>query len=152
MRRLLLAAFAVYYLTKVLLFEEKISHFGPFASKSEWVFRQATHYQQPVTLFDRIRRWSPFNPYSVQEIEGEWLWSVDEGRLERWTCPKCLSIWISLAISLFILVFIERPRTPSEWIEKLVLLPTALAGVTTLLTGHSDGLQLWKTHDTETDN
>ena len=150
MRLLVLAAAAVFYLTKVLLFEEKTSHFGPFASTSEWVIRQSTHYQQPVTLFDRIRRWSPFNPYNVQMIEGEGLWAVDEKRMERWTCPKCLSFWISLAVTLFIALFLERPRSLKDLAEFLIM-TFSLAGVTTVLTGlNPDGVQVRQSSSTST--
>lgn len=134
-RTLLAAIAAVYYLTKVLLFEEKDSHHGPFPSTSEWVNRQSTSYVQPVTLFDRVRRWT-LNPYRVQEFqEGEYLWVVDEKRMERWTCPTCLSFWISLAVTLFILVFIDRPRSLKD-LAQAVLMLFGLAGATSYLNGY----------------
>jgi hypothetical protein len=130
-RTLLAAAAAVYYLTKVLLFEEKTDHYGPFPSTSEWVHRK-NHYAQPVTLFDRVRRWT-LNPYDIDVEDGEGLWHVDEQRMERWTCPKCLSFWISLAVTIFILVFIERPRSLKDLAQAAILI-FGFAGATSYLT------------------
>ncbi len=142
-RTLLAAAAAVYYLTKVLLFEEKTDHYGPFPSTSEWVQRPYSNYSQPVTLFDRVRRWT-LNPYTVQRYEGEALWVVDETKLERWTCPKCLSFWISLAVTIFILVFIDRPRSLKDLAQAAILI-FGFAGATSYLTETlPDGLQLWQ--------
>lgn len=133
---LVAAASAVYYLTKVLLFEEKVSHHGPFPSTSEWVQRPSTSYTQPVTLFDRVRRWT-LNPYTIQKFDGEYLWVLDEKKLERWTCPKCLSFWISLAVTVFILVFIEHPRSLKD-LAQAVILVFGLAGATSYLTETPD--------------
>lgn len=137
------ALLAVFYTTQVLLFKERTSHFGPFPSKTQFVFRQRSHYSQPVTLFDRIRRWT-LNPYTMED-ENE-LWYVNEQKMERWSCPKCLSLWVSLAATLFITIFIDRPKSLSQVFEKLIFL-VALAGSTTLLSSvydrlNDDGMRL----------
>ncbi len=80
------------YLTRMLLFVEKVDHFGPFPSTKLFIHRTRTNYAQQVTLFDWIRRFTPFNPYLIQ---GD-LWVINESRLEVWSCPFCLSFWTSL--------------------------------------------------------
>lgn len=80
----------VFYVTRSLMFTEKVSHYGPFSSSKKFVTRVKNNYHQPVTLFDWIRRLS-FNPY---EVNGD-LWVIQEKRLEVWTCPFCLSFWVS---------------------------------------------------------
>jgi hypothetical protein len=97
---------AVAYLTKILLYEEKESHFGPFPSKTKIVHDLQSRYTQPVTLFDWIRRLT-LNPYNIQ---GE-LWVVNEKEMERWTCPTCLSFWIAIP---FTVLNILRTRQIDE--------------------------------------
>lgn len=81
---------AIFYITKILLFEEKTSHFGPMKSDSKVVYNDSTKHVQPVTLFDYVRQIIPFlNPYHVNNE----LWEVNESKMERWTCPTCLSFW-----------------------------------------------------------
>lgn len=79
----------VAYVTRMLTFTEKIDHFGPLPSDKLFIHRARTNYAQPVTLFDWIRRITPFNPYLIQ---GD-LWVIREKRLEVWSCPFCLSFW-----------------------------------------------------------
>ena len=81
----------VFYLTRMLLFVERDNHFGPLPSAKKFLTRIVDNYHQPVTLFDWIRRFTPFNPY---EVKGD-LWIVNERKMEVWTCPFCLSFWIA---------------------------------------------------------
>lgn len=119
---------AVFYATQVLLFEERVDHFGPFPSRTLFVHRARSGYSQPVTLIDRVRRWT-LNPYT---FEAEGLWTVDELAMERWSCPKCLSFWVALAAALYVTIFVERPQTLGAWFERLVF-TGGLAGASTLL-------------------
>lgn len=81
----------VFYLTRMLLFVERDNHFGPFPSAKKFLTRVVDNYHQPVTLFDWVRRLTPFNPY---EVTGD-LWVVNERKMEVWTCPFCLSFWVA---------------------------------------------------------
>lgn len=90
---LVLFGLAAAYSTKVLLFDtEKIeSHYGPFLDYSRFI--SFIDHNRPVTLFDWIRR-----PFGVYNIQGK-QWVVDEKlnrKIDRWTCPYCLSFWLSL--------------------------------------------------------
>ena len=80
-----------FYLTRSLTFIKKVDHFGPFPSSKKFVTILEDHYNQPVTLFDWIRRLTPFNPYLVT---GD-LWVVNKRKMEVWTCPFCLSFWVA---------------------------------------------------------
>lgn len=81
-----------FYLTRSLLFAEKVDHFGPFPSATKFLTILESHYHQPVTLFDWVRRFTPFNPY---QVSGN-LWIVNKRKMEVWTCPFCLSFWVAL--------------------------------------------------------
>jgi hypothetical protein len=90
---------AVFYLTKILLYQEKESHYGPFPSTEKSTYREATGHVQPVTLFDWVRRFT-LNPYSIHDD----TWIIDERKMERWSCPTCLSFWITLPFTAYMLV------------------------------------------------
>lgn len=137
-----LGGLTVFYLTRVLLFEEKDSHFGPWPSKTrrvvwfkfppEAVFDDPEahayeEYRQPVTLFDWVRR--VFGLYRVAKYgdEGqktaEELWYVNSDRVEVWTCPVCLSFWTALFTTAFLVGYLRS-------IEALIfLLPMAAISV-----------------------
>lgn len=83
--------FAVAYVTQIMLLE---SH-GPFKSKTSFVV-YAENQTAPVGLFDRVRRFTPFNPYTIKESHNTYLWYVDSNWGELWACPKCLSFWMSV--------------------------------------------------------
>lgn len=98
------------YVLHALLLQEKDSHEGPFPlNKNRFVIfkydrtRDEWHYQR-VALFDVIRR--VFGAYDVEkeELSGGTAvenWIVKEGSAlgQVWTCPFCLSFWISLLFS-----------------------------------------------------
>lgn len=129
MRLFITTALAVFYATQVLLFRERETHQGPFPSETEFVYRKRNGYSQPVNLFDRIRRFT-LNPYDVDADLG--LWHVNERAMERWTCPKCLSAWVSLFFVTVILLLIDPPRSFRQLADKCLWIG-ALSGSTTLL-------------------
>lgn len=98
---LAILSFAVSYITRALLFEERVSHYGPWPSKDLTVKRMRRDenytylYEQPVTFFDRIRFWTT-RAYDIDHKRNEWF--VREDRMEMWTCPKCLAFWVSGAV------------------------------------------------------
>lgn len=122
----------LFYVTRVLLFEEKESHHGPFPSRTESVYDEETHHLQPVTLFDRIRRYSPFNPYTIKDG----VWIVDKLKMERWTCPLCLSFWTAF----FPTAYLASLNTYS--IIELVFLHFTMAAVSSILNYMVDYVQL----------
>lgn len=96
------------YMTKFMLLEKKVSHFGPFPSSVKKVYfhleiddegnEEPPHFQ-PATLFDRIRKL--FGAYRVTKD----TWHVKDGALgEVWTCPICLSFWMALIPALIFAV------------------------------------------------
>ncbi len=96
----------VFYLTRMLQFVERDNHYGPFPSKTKFVTRPIDNYHQPVTLFDWIRRLTPYwNPYKVQGS----VWTINEQKLEVWTCPFCLSFWTSF-VATAILGIVVQPH------------------------------------------
>jgi hypothetical protein len=86
------------YILELLILERKDSHVGPFQSKKRKVlflseidnggFTQAEHFQ-PVSLFDWCRRL-----FGIYHVKGP-IWTVNDLRAERFTCPFCLSFWVS---------------------------------------------------------
>jgi hypothetical protein len=96
-------AFAVAYITRVLLYEDRVSHYGPWPSKNSKVVRmqrpagEEILYTQehPVTAFDRIRQ-ATTGAYDVDKKTNTWY--VREDRMEMWTCPKCLTFWVAGAV------------------------------------------------------
>jgi len=113
---------ALFYITRVLLYEEKESHFGPFPSKTRQVYNEDTGHIQPVTLFDWVRRLT-LNPYQIHEE----LWMINNPKMDRWTCPTCLSFWI--AIPFTILNIIQRRRID----EQTVINHFAITAVSAIL-------------------
>lgn len=107
----LLAGIAAAYFTRVFLFQEKISHHGPFPSKKRFVrsmIRQGDtviQHQQPVTLFDWVRRLTT-RCYDIAEPDdlGDIYWYTRPARMEMWTCPTCLSFWMSFPFTLLVIL------------------------------------------------
>lgn len=86
---------AVAYITHVLLYTNTYS--GPIVKKDKFVYNSKTSKSRPVNFFDIVRL-ILFSPY---KIEQDWeLWIEDENRLELWSCPVCLSFWISSFVSI----------------------------------------------------
>ena len=94
---------AAAYPLNALILERKMSHEGPFKSKNRTVtFLMETGedgitlgiHKQRVCLWDWIRRID-----GVYDVKGD-EWYVNAWRAERWTCPFCLSFWISFFFSL----------------------------------------------------
>jgi len=102
------------YILRALILEEKVSHEGPFRSPSktvvfyvyEWRYNDGSKmiikrlpepeesHRQKVAMFDWIRRL-----FGVYEIVGN-EWKVrDHWLTELWTCPFCLSFWVSFLFS-----------------------------------------------------
>lgn len=131
----------VFYLVRVLLFEEKVSHYGPWPSKRrQVVWYKMTkpsgfyEYTQPVTAFDWVRR--IFGVYRVSKIgdksQGteEELWYVNEARAEVWTCPVCLSFWMAILPAAYIAVVSSVPNA--------LLSLVAMAAISVLLHSFRD--------------
>lgn len=120
MKQLIALSLAAAYITRALLFEERVSHYGPWASKREKVLRmrktkdgQILHYEQDVTFFDRIRQFTT-RCYDIDKEEG--IWGVREDRMEMWTCPKCLAFWVSGAITIpYLLITGQWKQIPLAW-------------------------------------
>lgn len=148
---MILGAFWTYYVTQVLLLEEKDSHYGPFPSNKRRVNWSQTiptvlgpmfrDYSAPVTVFDWIRR--IFRVYAIEkEGDGYEIWHVIDARAEVWTCPRCLSFWVAL-IPTFGYVL-----SGSLGIEVLFM-PSGLAGLSYFLMGRSSTLVMAQTETTE---
>lgn len=98
------------YLIRLFLIEERSSHYGPFPAQDATVKRIhrdregdiAYIYEQPVTLLERIRRLTPLNPYMIDESTQEW--HINGLKSEVWECPKCLSPWVAVAITVPVLL------------------------------------------------
>ncbi len=98
----IIAALACAYLTKIFLLQEKDSHEGPFVLKNVGVFFSDTGHFQKAALFDVIRRL--FGVYETKKVsENHYIWTVKPLRAEAWSCPFCLSFWMSLVIHLLLL-------------------------------------------------
>lgn len=85
-------------ITHILILERRESHFGPFQDANRIVLfppdlENLSDWQQPVTLFDWIRRL--FGVYTVKQH----VWYVNPVHSQRWTCPICLSFWIALVVT-----------------------------------------------------
>lgn len=110
----LASVFTVFYLVLIFQFYEKVSHFGPFQSKTRrmiYLRRDMSgevieKYEQPITIFDWVRRL--FGVYRIEKEEctdndtfdigceeGE-VWFVRQERMEVWECTTCLSGWVAL--------------------------------------------------------
>ncbi len=123
LERFVLLSSAVGYLLHLFEAQERTSHFGPFRSFDDKIIRHYYNdegevedtYEQPVTLIERIRRWSPLNPYNVNSAAREW--HVDSLKIEVWECPKCLSPWIALAVVVpFMLLAGKWKQIPLMWL------------------------------------
>lgn len=136
MREIVAFGFFVYYLVKTLLFEERISHFGPFVDKNIIVRSTSrevvdgkvnfSFHDQPASIFDKIRQ-SITKCYKVEiASDGKSYWFVDEERIEVWTCPKCLSFWMSAPIFFYVLI---KDRD----LLKAILCAVSAAGISTFL-------------------
>lgn len=129
----LLAGLFVFYATLVLLFVERESHFGPFASKDKklvYLHRNpdgdiVDRHEQPINLFDRIR-WF-FGVYKVvkedldeslnafDKEEYKEVWFVNPMRMELWECPMCLSAWVALIPAAWALTFAPVVMAAFVW-------------------------------------
>lgn len=97
----ILLGFPVYYIVRILLLQQKISHEGPFKSKNKLVLWPSTKdgveydHIQHVAAFDWLRRL-----FLVYKIKGN-HWIVKDGWIsEVWSCPVCLSFWIAFPFAL----------------------------------------------------
>ncbi len=88
--------FATYYLTTILLLEQKESHEGPFATTRILVAFGDQHVQR-FSLFDIPRLLT--GAYSYDLTTG-WLQVNKTWMSEAWQCPICLSFWIALVLCL----------------------------------------------------
>lgn len=123
------AAFALAYLVKVLMLEEKEDHEGPWPALFGRVYFPESEHLQRVALFDRIRR--IFGVYIIEDN----LWTVNEARAELWTCPVCLSFWVALPISALLLL--SEPFWQSPF---LLILPFALSSASRLIVKYAFGV------------
>jgi len=114
----------LFYITRILLYEEVLTHYGPFASKTKFVINKTNNYTRPVALFDWVRRAIPFfNPYAVEEN----LWYVDVKKMERWTCPLCLSFWTAALPTLYLIL-----NSDYNWMS-IIFLHFALAAASAII-------------------
>lgn len=115
----ILAAFAVAYLVWVFLFDLETGGVGPFRSKTK-IFAEHRRVEDGspdpdyqlfiyhITLWDRIRQWLTRayriekTPYMAWEPEDEIeeVWIKNDNRMQVWECPKCLSFWMSIPLTL----------------------------------------------------
>lgn len=103
MIEILLLAFAVYYFTQVLLFDEAKA--GPFLSKKAIVAWSEINpagerilKKRPVAFFDRFRRL--FGLYTIAvDPDQSAVWTLKESRTLFWSCPHCLGFWVAFVIS-----------------------------------------------------
>lgn len=124
----LIAALALAYLVRVMLLVEKEDHEGPWPSNDQKVYFADSEHIQRVALFDRLRRL--FGVYKVTDD----IWTVYGPRAEMWTCPVCLSFWLSLPISALLLL--SEPFWQSPF---FVFLPFALATAARLVVRYAFG-------------
>lgn len=120
----------VWYVSKVMLFENGDDVGGPLVSETEFIYDDVLHEQHPVNLFDRIRR-AIFNPYHVHDG----LWEVDQRRIQVWSCPTCLSFWVSFLVSI---PFFFSKKFSIGHLLNTISLHFALSGFSTLLHQVSD--------------
>lgn len=104
-----LAALACAYATRVLVLEKKVSHEGPFILKETYVLFQDNNHIQNFGLFDIIRL-----IFGAYERVKDMPQRVYTPRLEHWTgqlwtCHVCLSWWVALPFSVFILLQYQLP-------------------------------------------
>lgn len=89
------------YIVRALLLEEKTSHEGPFLFKNLHILFPATNHIQRAGLFDVIRRLGGAYRRDPDVLNA---WVVDENRSQVWTCPFCLSFWLSLVFSVPLII------------------------------------------------
>lgn len=111
-----LIAFAVYYITTVLLFD--IDAEEPFERDDMDIYlsTEGQMLTRPVSIFDFVRR--IFGLYKVVDAR----WFVRTERLPLWECPVCLSFWVA---SFCVVSLVVLPVG--------VFYPIALAGFVTFL-------------------
>ena len=110
---ILIISFFTAYVVRVLLYEDRVSHYGPWPSRIAKVVRVSrrdpqnpeerfAEFTHPVTLFDRVRQLLT-RCYEIDPESNQWF--IRESRMEMWTCPKCLTFWVVsvLAIPYFLL-------------------------------------------------
>lgn len=108
----LLGVAATYPLRALILEPKERYHEGPFASEKRHVYFKSEEYVQRVALFDWVRRL--FGVYRVEKNpDGSELWVVVEDKAARFTCPFCLSWWVSF---IFTAIFFAHNRMPLEWL------------------------------------
>lgn len=91
----------------------KKSHFGPFRSKDKKVIFVISENEQPVVLWDWIRRL--FGVYTI--VGNNWYIEDNREAVERFTCPFCLSFWTSIPFSaLCIIHYFEEYIPALIWI------------------------------------
>jgi len=114
---------AVAYFTRIFLYEEKESHFGPLENWDVRIRRierdvdgeidEDHSYEAPQTLIDRVRFASPMNPY---DVDSEGNWKVNEKKIEVWECPKCLTPYIAAAIVVPVMLLMGKwKQIPLMW-------------------------------------
>jgi hypothetical protein len=92
---LIILGLATGYLVRSFLLTEKRSHEGPFKLPKRYVVFPETDHIQRAALFDMVRR--AVGVYEVAVYgDGNFYWKVKSDPAERWTCPFCLSFWVSL--------------------------------------------------------
>lgn len=126
---IIIGILATYYITDVLKFDELTDQ--PFEGDQKIKFMQ---------FVDKMNAEGAFEDYDLAEIEynaglfdyfraffglydrsGE-VWVVNEKRLPMWRCPKCLSFWVSIPVS--VVVTVMTNADPSF----LILLIPAFSG------------------------
>lgn len=134
---ILILGLAAGYITKCLLLEEKDSHVGPFPLKSTFIEFPDSGHIQTAAFFDIIR--NLFGVYVEVEPgnEHQTIWEVQPERSERFTCPFCLSFWVSILFTLGFMIHYD----PN--ILFVIPLHFSLSTISTLTVGAINyGLQL----------
>jgi hypothetical protein len=92
--------FATYYLVTIFLLEKKTSHEGPFILPDVYVWfrEEEDDHIQRASIFDIVRLL--FGVYQYDSITKILTVKNRSWLAELWTCPICLSFWMSLVVCL----------------------------------------------------
>lgn len=90
------------YIVWCLRLDELDDHEGPFILKNTFVIFSHNKHIQKAGLFDIIRLW--FGVYVVEKDGSIQKWVVDPSRSEYFTCEVCLSFWIAIPFTLYLLI------------------------------------------------
>ena len=121
----LMASFAVYFLTDTLLLVSSDLDTGPFESEEDMVVwvkvisdGVVERDYRKVNLWDRVRR--VFGLYEIMvnvQLDddtsptkaAERVWYIKPERSGLWTCPHCLGFWMGIIPAIIVAFAVEVP-------------------------------------------